>query len=896
MHYPATLLPASCAVVPKFRGKWVSPPALDFAADLIGEYRFMMLTALPGSGKTRLMTRMFSELQANAYVCCWLRIPPQMQPPGAISRIIATSLVRGVIGDRSATAALLMGQGIDPGMILSVALNEVAAFDGAVVLFIDDIHHIDAHAPLQELQGLIDLAPENLRIVMASRTMTRLKLAKARNDGLLVDLKHQDFEVSFKQLPEIIADAGLPITEMAELRELWHRTRGWVAGLRLLARNKVRTPAKATNSPGFAKSRELLDYFEQEVFAGLSDAARGALDVMLTPRRLVHDLMLTLGGDEEAAAYLDELEAQGLLTRLPHQAVRTYRAAPLLVEATRAHSLLASEEVAALHRRCCDWFEAQGQLTVAAAHAVDGGDIQRAILLIERCGIAMIADGDITELQSWLPSLPLADLRRHPIALLAVAWALSLLYRLDEAAEMLSLLEQDLVATPALAAQLDANISALRIMHLSMRDDFQNVSVHARIWRQKYAGANDWFENVVDNSISFSLALTGQADRARMVLERAYLPDFCANSPYAAIYSRSILGLIDLRDGQVRRAEANFSWAVKKAETDISPNSTGGVMAAGLLASACYERNDIARVQELIASYAWSLHAHLFTDARFHAYRAKARDLSHRGQYRAAITSLERILDAGPAVRLMRVHVDVLAEKIIVALDNRDTRMATAYIRALDDQMQTIGPDAGPRAYAEAVLLGSQAHLDIVLGMPENAMALLAKAIRIDIGSGWRLRAFHWAVLMVRALWRQNKRKPAMRLLDRLLGYAARAGIFRTILDGGSDIAEVLNAIAQEGRGRTDRRKARLLQMLREAFDPRLARPREEANAGATEAQNVLTEREIALIRFARAGLTNRQIAERMHVSENTIKWHLKNVFEKAGIKRRAELAGIQLR
>jgi len=256
---------------------------------------------------------------------------------------------------------------------------------------------------------------------MASRTMTRLKLAKARNDGLLVDLKHQDFEVSFKQLPEIIADAGLPITEMAELRELWHRTRGWVAGLRLLARNKVRTPAKATNSPGFAKSRELLDYFEQEVFAGLSDAARGALDVMLTPRRLVHDLMLTLGGDEEAAAYLDELEAQGLLTRLPHQAVRTYRAAPLLVEATRAHSLLASEEVAALHRRCCDWFEAQGQLTVAAAHAVDGGDIQRAILLIERCGIAMIADGDITELQSWLPSLPLADLRRHPIALLAVA-------------------------------------------------------------------------------------------------------------------------------------------------------------------------------------------------------------------------------------------------------------------------------------------------------------------------------------------------------------------------------------------------------------------------------------------------------------------------------------------
>ena len=42
------------------------------------------------------------------------------------------------------------------------------------------------------------------------------------------------------------------------------------------------------------------------------------------------------------------------------------------------------------------------------------------------------------------------------------------------------------------------------------------------------------------------------------------------------------------------------------------------------------------------------------------------------------------------------------------------------------------------------------------------------------------------------------------------------------------------------------------------------------------------TEREKDLIRLSfKRGLSNREMAARMNVSENTIKWHLKNVFQK---------------
>jgi LuxR family maltose regulon positive regulatory protein len=894
MNVNTSLLPASCTAPPRFKGKWVVPPRLKDVVDRLGDYRFLMLTARPGSGKTRLMARLHAELQTFLHACCWLRLGPQMARPGAVCRNIATSFVRSVLGEHSATAALLMGALPDSRMILTVALNEIAAFDGSVVLFLDDMQTVNVEEVADDLQLLLDHAPENLRVVMASRTLTRLKLARLRNDGLVLDLADEDFALSFKQLPEIVLDAGWPRPTLAELRELWHRAGGWVAGIRLLARGKMRDAAGARAEELRPLGRDVLDYFEEEVFSGLSDEARGALDIMLTPHQLVHDLMVELIGDAMADAHIAELETQGLLARQATGHRRRYRPAPLLVEATHAETFLPEEDRRALHRRCCDWFEKNGALDVAARHAVDAGDVDRAIALIERCGIDMISHGDVTELQSWLPLLPVEKLRERPVALLAIAWSLSLLYRLDEANALLAPLEEDIERDSGLRARLETNLSALRVMHLSMRDDILQASARGLEWRAREPGAGDWFGNVVDNSISFSLALAGEVDRGRLVLERAYLPDYYENNPYAAIYSRCILGLIDLRAGQVRRAEVNFAWAVKKAEADLDIGSTGAVMAAGLLAGACHERGDIARVNELMEGYAWSLHAHLFTDTRFHAYRAMARDLSRRGQYRAAISSLERVLDASPAVRLPRVHIDVLAEKVVIALEHHDSRTANAYNRALGGQLAALAPDDWLRPYAEATLFGSQAHLDIELGSPEGALPMLRRAIAMDLRGGWNLRAFHWTMLAVRALWRLESRDRAARLMDRLLGYAADAGIVRTILDGGHEIEAVLARLHERPVTEASPRKRQFLAQLRQAFDPALAP--EAAQAGeSTAPEQLLTEREIELIRFVRAGLTNRQIAERMRVSENTIKWHLKNVFEKVSVKRRSELANLVL-
>lgn len=66
--------------------------------------------------------------------------------------------------------------------------------------------------------------------------------------------------------------------------------------------------------------------------------------------------------------------------------------------------------------------------------------------------------------------------------------------------------------------------------------------------------------------------------------------------------------------------------------------------------------------------------------------------------------------------------------------------------------------------------------------------------------------------------------------------------------------------------------------------------PREES-ADRVESLEGLTQREITVLKAVAAGLPNREIAERLWVTENTVKFHLTNVFRKLDVANRTEAA-----
>jgi DNA-binding NarL/FixJ family response regulator len=72
---------------------------------------------------------------------------------------------------------------------------------------------------------------------------------------------------------------------------------------------------------------------------------------------------------------------------------------------------------------------------------------------------------------------------------------------------------------------------------------------------------------------------------------------------------------------------------------------------------------------------------------------------------------------------------------------------------------------------------------------------------------------------------------------------------------------------------------------LTRALDKMLRR-----EAGFRDASAVLTAREIEIVRLAAQGLRNQAIADRLHISEGTVKVHLHNIYEKLGIDGRVPL------
>lgn len=75
-------------------------------------------------------------------------------------------------------------------------------------------------------------------------------------------------------------------------------------------------------------------------------------------------------------------------------------------------------------------------------------------------------------------------------------------------------------------------------------------------------------------------------------------------------------------------------------------------------------------------------------------------------------------------------------------------------------------------------------------------------------------------------------------------------------------------------------------------FDPELSeRAVQLARAGKGSAHRGLAPRERQLVNFVRQGMRNREIAERLGVTEGTVKAYLHAIFEKLGVSSRTELA-----
>jgi len=137
-------------------------------------------------------------------------------------------------------------------------------------------------------------------------------------------------------------------------------------------------------------------------------------------------------------------------------------------------------------------------------------------------------------------------------------------------------------------------------------------------------------------------------------------------------------------------------------------------------------------------------------------------------------------------------------------------------------------------------------------------------------------------LLILRALAEKEDGDWASALADlrRALTIAAPRNYIRVFLDEGRELSALIDRLdVEELRGSEAAPLARRLQRAMCTPDVQGGAP-----IGMSEE---LTKRELSILKRLETGLSNKEIAESIFVSEGTLKWHLHNVYGKLNVKNR---------
>jgi LuxR family maltose regulon positive regulatory protein len=205
-------------------------------------------------------------------------------------------------------------------------------------------------------------------------------------------------------------------------------------------------------------------------------------------------------------------------------------------------------------------------------------------------------------------------------------------------------------------------------------------------------------------------------------------------------------------------------------------------------------------------------------------------------------------------------------------------------VRGLDCDLGPPGTGTGGGAQVDRLRkyeLPVAVRLRLAQDRPGEALTLLARLRRLVERRGPAKRLIELPMLMALALRAQGDQDGALDHLEQALALAEPEGYVRLFLDEGEPMAGLLAAHAARGTSH-----GAYVAMLRCAFGAGTAVAPGAKAEGLVE---VLSARELEVLRLLADGLSNQEIAGELVIAVGTVKNHLKNVYGKLGVHSRTQ-------
>jgi LuxR family maltose regulon positive regulatory protein len=756
-------------------------------------------------------------------------------------------------------AELLAMDGAMSADVTASIANDAAKLPAGSAIVVDDFHA--AAAAARNMTDLVERWPAGTaQLVLAGRVDPPLRLHRLRLSGELCELRDRDLYLSLAESSAMLANFGVQVTA-GDLALLHQRSEGWAAALQMaaLTLRATKDPVQVARALDI-RSHTIAEYFIGEVLQQQPPEVAAFMLETSVLDELTAEACAAVTGRGDAAALLRGLEAANLFIVALDDDRASYRYHHLVRDVLRAELRATdrSRELG-LQVRAAEWLESAGDTRRATRHFLAGRQADRALALLQdRVMTDFLRDPSVPEaldLAMVDPSL----LTGVPDRLLALAADLLLWGDWVRAGEYLDLLERTQPPIPP-DSRLAARLAALRSGLCALVGE-------------------------ADEAVRYGLAARGIEERTLLedewdaalpvVLLRAYtwLEDFEAVDREAAA-ARAMPSLPEPGKLVMARGAQALAWfeagrmaeaaeAAEAADADARRLGFGqhpfAVDYLRALAGAALERRDLNTAEHL-TERALSLAERFRPAFEFLALLDRAAIWAARGQVHDALASVE-------AARL------VLAGTKSVLLARADEMEALLRL-SLGDLRSAAGLAAGLPAPRRGLLL---ARVALAGSDHHAALEHLDPASLGDLTP--RTALVRQVLLAAAAIERGDP--AAAGIVGDVLEAARHGGFLNTIVTTAPQMARYL-----VGHSTQARQDPFTEQLIAAALEVRATQP--DASKSGSVLATPLTTAELRVLKLLPTA-TYVQMAAALYISRNTVKTHLRSIYQKLGVSSRPE-------
>lgn len=868
--------------VPHARPDLVSRPRLFTALDDgLGNdrqhwaHKVTLVSAPAGFGKTTLLAawlrRKDKELPAPV---AWLSLDGDDNDltrflaylAAALQQVDAT-IGRDLIGLSSPLSSPATGQ------LLSLLVNDLATAP-PLILVLDDVHLLDNEHVHDLLTRLVQYQPPHVHLILAGRGRPSwLPLARLRARGHVTEIGVQDLRFTRDEAAAFLADLDLSAADVAALET---RTEGWIAGLQLAA---LALPGRGERKQFIrafsGDDRYLGDYLAGEVLRHLEPAMQRFLLQTAILDQMCASLCNAVTGREDGQMLLEKLEQDGLFVSPLDNRRRWYRYHPLFAQYLRARLRRAHPElVPTLHRRASHWYARQEMPHAAVRHVLATGAPEEALDLIGRYDTWLIQRGEIGTLIEWLRPIPPRMLRDRPGLALALAWAWFIRGEADTAAALVETLAPHVTASDA------GELFAIRTALARQRGDRQATQT----WAERALDEldeGDTLRGVVNLYLSDLLPGEGRAGEAKSRLTATR--ELFRNQERPYLETQALYRLIDLHivRGDLYQAAALGEEAFATMARHRLPYVVGGF------------HYHLGRIH-----WEWN---QLDVAAR---YLQEGIEIGRRGAHVPMLTANILLLAKVQQATGNRDEAETLLTDVrALAIDSPQAaaRLAVweAWAALRRGQTEPAVRWAAERGLSPADQPDYQTLTDYVLflrlliaqGEWPAVRPLLERALKVAEHAG--VRGVHLQLLLYLAEQHavQGRMAVATRTVERALALGEPGGYVRRFVDDARPLLGILAQLRDRYLERAASYSLPFLERVLVAFGDAAVddAPGPDALADKFRLEEALSRRELEILQLLSRGLSNPQIAENLHISVGTVRWHVKNVYRKLDVNNRVQ-------